>query len=102
LNGRGRLKLKAGGRLKNLMTIFSKPKLPSIGEYYEPWTYDYSTLTDAPGQEPPPVARPKSLISGKNMKIEWSANWDDDLGGSTATAHRDPMLAKIADKVKFE
>ena len=36
------------------------------------------------------------------MKIEWSANWDDDLGGSTATAHRDPMLKKIADKVKFE
>ena len=102
LNKRGRMKLKAGGRLKNLMTIFSNPKLPSIGEYYEPWTYDYSTLTDAPAQEHTPVARPKSLISGKNMKIEWSANWDDDLGGSTATAHRDPMLAKIADKVKFE
>ena len=48
------------------------------------------------------MARPKSLISGKNMKIEWSANWDDDLGGSTANTHRDPMLKKIADKVKFE
>ena len=48
------------------------------------------------------MARPKSLISGKNMKIKWSANWDDDLGGSTATAHLDPMLKKIADKVKFE
>ncbi|WP_343971003.1 hypothetical protein, partial [Kribbella koreensis] len=35
-------------------------------------------------QEHTPVARPKSLISGKNVKIEWSANWDDDLGGSTA------------------
>ena len=102
LDKRGRMKLKGGGRLKNLMTIFSNPKLPSIGEYYEPWTYDYSTLTDAPAQEHTPVARPKSLISGKNMKIEWSANWDDDLGGSTATAHRDPMLAKIADKVRFE
>ena len=102
LNKRGRLKLKAGGRFKKLLTIFSNPKLPSIGEYYEPWTYDYATLTDAPAQEHTPVARPKSLISGKNMKIEWSANWDDDLGGSTATAHRDPMLKKIADKVKFE
>ena len=97
LNKRGRMKLKGGGRLKNLMTIFSNPKLPSIGEYYEPWTYDYATLTDAPAQEHTPVARPKSLISGKNMKIEWSANWDDDLGGSTETAHRDPMLAKIAE-----
>ena len=102
LNKRGRMKLKGGGRLKNLLTIFSNPKLPSIGEYYEPWTYDYATLTDAPAQEHTPVARPKSLISGKNMKIEWSANWDDDLGGSTETAHRDPMLAKIAEKVKFE
>ena len=36
------------------------------------------------------------------MKVEWSANWDDDLGGSTATAHLDPMLKNIADKVKFE
>ncbi len=102
LTGRGRLTLRSGNRFKKLATIFSNPKLPSIEEYYEPWTYDYSTLTDAPAQEHTPVARPRSLISGKEMKVEWSANWDDDLGGSTATAHRDPMLAKIADKVKFE
>ncbi len=102
LTKRGRLTLKGGGRWRKLATIFSNPKLPSIDEYYEPWTYDYSTLTDAPAQEHTPVARPKSLISGKNMKVEWSANWDDDLGGSTATASRDPMLKKIADKVKFE
>ena len=102
LNKRGRLTLKAGGRFKKLLTIFSNPKLPSIGEYYEPWTYDYATLTDAPAQEHTPVARPKSLISGKDMKIEWSANWDDDLGGSTANTHLDPMLKKIGDKVKFE
>src|SRR3954453_6143601 len=102
LNRRGRLELKAGGRLRKLMTIFSNPKLPSIGEYYEPWTYDYATLTDAPAQEHTPVARPKSLITGADMKIEWSANWDDDLGGSTANTHRDPMLAKIAEKVRPE
>ena len=102
LSPRGRLVLKAGGRFKKLLTIFSNPKLPSISEYYEPWTYDYATLTDAPAQEHTPVARPKSLISGKDMKIEWSANWDDDLGGSTKTAHLDPMLKKIGDKVKFE
>jgi nitrate reductase / nitrite oxidoreductase, beta subunit len=99
---RGRLRLKGGNRFKKLATIFSNPKLPSINEYYEPWTYDYSTLTDAPAQEHTPVARPRSLISGENMKVEWSANWDDDLGGSTATAHRDPMLKKISDKVKLE
>jgi nitrate reductase / nitrite oxidoreductase, beta subunit len=99
---RGRLRLKAGNRFKKLATIFSNPKLPSIDEYYEPWTYDYSTLTDAPAQQHTPVARPKSLISGDDMKVEWSANWDDDLGGSTATARRDPMLKAIGDKVRFE
>ena len=77
-------------------------RLPSIDDYYEPWTYDYETLTDAPAQEHTPVARPKSLLTGKDMKITWSANWDDDLGGSAATAQHDPMLKKIADKVKFE
>ena len=102
LNKRGRLKLKAGGRFKKLATIFSNPMMPSIQDYYEPWTYDYATLTDAPSQEHTPVARPKSLLTGKNMKITWSSNWDDNLGGSAATLEHDPMLKKIADKVKFE
>jgi len=102
LNKRGRLKLKAGGRLKNLLTIFSSPKLPSIGEYYEPWTYDYEMLTTAPLQEHTPVARPKSLISGENMKISWSANWDDDLGGAPELAPADPILQKLSEKVQLE
>jgi nitrate reductase beta subunit len=82
LNKRGRLTLRAGGRVKKLLSIFANPLMPSIGDYYEPWTYDYENLIDAPLQEHSPVARPKSLISGKNMKVSWSANWDDDLGGS--------------------
>ena len=41
------------------------------------------------------MARPKSLITGKDMKITWSANWDDDLGGSTGPRRtRTPMLKK--------
>lgn len=44
----GRLTLRAGGRLKKLLNIFSNPKLPSIHDYYEPWTYDYETLTSSP------------------------------------------------------
>ena len=62
--------------------IFANPKLPSIDDYYEPWTYDYENLTTAPLGEHMPVAPPRSLISGKPMKVSWSANWDDDLGGS--------------------
>ena len=104
LNKRGRLQ--AQGRrpaARSCSTIFSNPKLPSIDDYYEPWTYDYATLTDAPAQEHTPVARPKSLITGKNMKIEWSANWDDDLGGSTRDrAPRPDARRRSRDKVKFE
>lgn len=102
LTGRGRLRLKAGGRLKKLSMIFSNPKMPSIQDYYEPWTYDYATLTDAPAQDHTPVARPKSLLTGKDMKIAWSSNWDDNLGGSAATLQNDPVLKKIGDQVRFE
>lgn len=102
LNKRGRLRLKGGGRLRKLLTIFSNPKLPSINDYYEPWTYDYENLTSAPLQEHTPVARPRSLISGEPTKITWSANWDDNLGGSPDHGHKDPLLKGIEDKVRFE
>ncbi len=98
----GRLALRAGGRVKKLLSIFSNPKLPSIYDYYEPWTYDYETLTNSPATDTFPVATPKSLITGKDLNISWSANWDDDLGGSTEHAARDVMLKGIEDKVTFE
>ncbi len=102
LNRRGRLALKGGGRLRKLLTIFANPVMPSIDDYYEPWTYDYDTLTNAPAQEHTPVARPKSLLSGQDMKISWSANWDDDLGGSPDHGDKDVLLKDIAAKVKLE
>src|SRR5664279_1000692 len=91
LNRRGRLTLTAGGRVKKLLSIFSNPLLPTIKDYYEPWTYDYEMLTDAPLGDDFPVARPKSLITGKPMNIEWSSNWDDDLGGTPEHGHLDPI-----------
>ncbi|XVV16688.1 nitrate reductase subunit beta [Actinoplanes sp. CA-131856] len=102
LNRRGKLRLKGGGRFKKLLTIFANPKLPAIQDYYEPWTYDYETLTNAPLQEHTPVARPKSLLTGQDMKVQWSANWDDDLGGSIDHGDKDVLLKGIAGKVKFE
>ncbi len=102
LNRRGRLTLRAGGRFRKLLTLFANPKMPAIADYYEPWTYDYETLTNAPLQEHTPVARPKSLISGKDMKISWSANWDDNLGGSPDHGDKDVLLKGIAEKVRFE
>lgn len=105
LNKRGALKLKNGGRFKKLAGIFSNPKLPEMKDYYEPWTYDYKNLTEAPLGDDYPVAEPRSQISGKPMKIEWSSNWDDNLGGAPQYGDLDPMVEKTrqqaAEKVKF-
>ncbi len=102
LNGRGRLRLKAGGRLRKLLSIFANPVMPSIQDYYEPWTYDYDRLFSAPVQDSTPVARPRSLISGAPTKITWSANWDDNLAGAPELAPADPILRRMSDQVKLE
>lgn len=106
LNKKGRLVLKAGGRFKKLLTIFASPVQPELRDYYEPWTYDYETLVNAPLGDDFPVARPKSLITGKDTKITWSANWDDNLGGTAELGHLDPIVEKVRrqseDKIKFE
>ena len=105
LDRKGRLQLKAGGRLRKLLTIFANPVLPNIRDYYEPWTYDYETLTNAPLGDDFPVAQPISLLSGKPMAVEWSANWDDDLGGAPEHGPQDPIVERLRaesnDKVKF-
>lgn len=106
LSKSGRLKLKAGGRVKKLFGIFASPVQPELKDYYEPWTYDYKTLIDAPAGDDFPVARPKSLITGKDMDIAWSANWDDNLGGVAELGHLDPIVEKVRresnEKIQFE
>jgi len=99
---RGRLKLRSGGRLAKLSRIFSNPNLPEIHDYYEPWTYDYDMLLNSPRGEQVPVARPKSLLTGQDMKISWSANWDDNLGGSLETMSQDPILRKMSEQVQAD
>ncbi|MFT4394081.1 nitrate reductase subunit beta [Gordonia lacunae] len=105
LNRNGRLRLRAGGRVRKLLTLFASPVQPTIEDYYEPWTYDYQTLIDAPLGDDFPVARPKSLLTGKDTKVTWSANWDDNLGGAPELANHDPIVAKLRreseDAVKF-
>ena len=100
LNRRGQLKLKQGGRLKKLAEIFANPVLPTLDDYYEPWTYDYDNLQQAPLGNDYPVARPRSLVTGKPMDtIRWSANWDDNLGGATEYGPRDPIVQKLREEV---
>ncbi len=81
--------LVAGGRLDKLAHIFYNRDLPQIDDYYEPWTYDYERLINAPHSHWQPVAREKSLITGKRMAVKWGPNWEDDLAGANVTGAGD-------------
>jgi nitrate reductase / nitrite oxidoreductase, beta subunit len=85
----GRLRLKAGGRLRKGLNIFHNPDLPTIDAYYEPWTYDYEKLTASPRRRHQPSIRPRSQLTGKPIKLRWGPNWEDDLAGAARTAPGD-------------
>lgn len=99
LDGKDRLRLRAGGRLRKLATIFGNFDLPLIDDYYEPWTYDYSALTDAPLSDGPPVIRSHSRLTGEPMDLHWGPNWEDDLAGTDLSA--DPDVSGLAQEVKL-
>jgi nitrate reductase beta subunit len=99
LDGRGRLALQAGGRLKKLATIFGNLDLPTIDDYYEPWGYDYATLTSAPLRDRTPVAQAHSTLTGKPLRLQWGPNWEDDLAGVQQPA--DPNLSGLHEQVKL-
>ena len=78
---KGKLQPKIGGKHRILANIFANPDLPEIDDYYEPFDFDYQHLHTAGESKHQPVARPRSLISGKRMeKIEWGPNWEEILG----------------------
>src|SRR5512146_1842245 len=89
------LRLKLQNRLQSLGNIFANPFMPTMDDYYEPWTYTYSDLFDSALGDDQPVARPISKVDGRPMAIEAGPNWDDDLGGSKVYAANDPNLASL-------
>ncbi len=92
----GKLVPRQGGRLTLLMKIFANPHLPEIDDYYEPFTFDYEHLHTAPEMAAPPVARPRSLITGERMeKVEWGPNWEEILGGEFAKRSKDQNFADV-------
>ncbi|HBY47531.1 MAG TPA: nitrate reductase subunit beta [Chloroflexi bacterium] len=92
------IKLRLHSRTGGLKNIFANPYLPTVDDYYEPWTYDYEHLFSAPEGDDQPTARAVSMITGKPMDtIEAGPNWDDDLGGSPVYAANDPNMAKLTD-----
>jgi nitrate reductase beta subunit len=101
LDRKGRLQLKAGGRVKKLATLFWNPHLPAIDDYGDPWTYDYQTLIDAPAGTANPSAHAVSALTGRDMKLRWGANWEDNLAGAPDGAAADPNLEGLQDAVRL-
>ena len=92
-----RLRLRSQGRLSGLLKLFYNPAQPGLDDYYEPWTYRYRDLFDAPAGDDQPTAVPVSLITGEPVDIEAGPNWDDDLSGSPVYAENDPNLDALTD-----
>ncbi len=99
---KGKLELKSGPKTNRLAGLFYNPNQPTIDDYYEPWNYDYETLTNSPQKKHQPVARPKSSLTGDFMNIEWGPNWEDDLAGGHITGLEDPNVQKMEESIKTE
>ncbi len=93
-----RLKLRMNSRLGALGNIYYNPYLPTLDDYYEPWTYEYDNLINAPAGDDQPTARPISQITGQPLEIQAGPNWDDDLSGSPVYAANDPNLADLSEE----
>jgi nitrate reductase beta subunit len=88
----GDLRLKSTSKSKTVFNIFHNPHMPTMDDYYEPWTYDYQNLFNAPEGPDQPTAVPISTVTGELINIKSGPNWDDDLGGSPVYAENDPNL----------
>ena len=95
-NGNGKIKPKQGGKLGVLAKIFANPNLPELDDYYEPFTFDYEHLHNAPKSQAAPVARPRSLVTGERMeKIKGGPNWEEILGGEFEKRKKDYNFEEI-------
>ncbi|MCC7498257.1 MAG: nitrate reductase subunit beta [Bryobacterales bacterium] len=91
----GKLGLRSTSKTQTVFNIFHNPNQPSMDDYYEPWTYDYQNLFNAPEGSDQPTAVPLSMVTGDLIQIKAGPNWDDDMGGSPVYAESDPNLAAL-------
>ncbi len=97
-----KLRLRSTGKGRTIFNIYHNPSMPTMDDYYEPWTYDYQNLFNAPEGPDQPTARPLSMVTGKPIDIEAGPNWDDDLGGSPIYAKNDPNLAGLSEEQRLQ
>jgi len=92
----GKILPKQGGKWRTLANIFANPNMPSIDDYYEPFTFDYEHLHKSPEAKTMPTARPVSVITGKKMeKIVGGPNWEEILGGEFEHRSKDKNFDNI-------
>ncbi len=100
-NGKpGRIDLRLHDRVSGLARLYYNPSLPSLEDYYEPYTFRYQDLFNSPEGNDQPTAIPISMVTGEPINIEAGPNWDDDLGGSGIYAKNDPNHLGIPDHVQ--
>ncbi|MEN8235852.1 MAG: nitrate reductase subunit beta [Actinomycetota bacterium] len=92
--------LKVHTRTKGLANLFYNPALPELDDYYEPFTFRYEDLFNAPEGEHQPTAIPISAVTEEPIDIKSGPNWDDDLSGSDVYAANDPSLEGVSDEVR--
>ncbi len=56
----GKLRLRLHSKLSGLLKLFFNPSLPSLEDYYEPFTFRYQDLFNAPAGDDQPTAIPIS------------------------------------------
>ncbi len=96
----GSIEPRMGGKWRILSKIFANPDLPEIDDYYEPFTFDYEHLHNAPEMKAPPTARPRSLITGQRMDdIHWGPNWEEILGGEFSKRSKDANFEGIEKEI---
>ncbi len=96
INDDGNLEPKIGDKLNIIVKLFANPDLPLIDDYYEPFTFNYSYLANAPKSKHTPTARPISIITGEYLdKIKKGPNWEEILGGEFAKRSKDINFEKI-------
>jgi nitrate reductase / nitrite oxidoreductase, beta subunit len=98
----GHIRLKSTGKARIVPNIFHNPHMPSMDDYYEPWTYDYQHLFNAPEGPDQPTAKPISMVTGDYIDIESGPNWDDDLGGSPIYGESDPNLEGLTEEQRLQ
>jgi nitrate reductase beta subunit len=91
------LVLRSQSKGSSFHKLFYNPNQPGLDDYYEPWTYKYEDLFDAPEGDVQPTAVPVSQITGDVIDIESGPNWDDDLGGSPVYAENDPNFSRLTE-----